>query len=82
WGPGGTQLAFRVTIRPGGGPEPHQPTPAGVLVRGEPDVTVIEGQAHTVEIDVAELEALIAAAEAGGADAVQVTRRSPSRAAR
>lgn len=82
WGPGGTQLAFRATIRPGGGPDPRQVMPAGALVRAEPDVTVIEGQAHTVEIDVAELEALIAAAEAGGADGVQVTRQSPAHDAR
>lgn len=74
WGNSGTELAFRARIRPAEvarpvltapvaeppvspDREPGRPAPA------EPP-EVIEGQARTVEIEVAELEALIAAAEA------------------
>jgi len=57
WGEAGTQLAFRATIKP---PQPTTDMPA--LTRAVDDV--IEGDAHTVEINVGELKALIAAAEA------------------
>ncbi|HEY1568501.1 MAG TPA: hypothetical protein VGF68_15850 [Solirubrobacteraceae bacterium] len=69
WGEAGTQLAFNATIKP---PQPTTetpalaappaPAPAGELARSADDV--IEGEAHTVEINVGELKALIAAAEA------------------
>ena len=70
WGATGTQLAFRATIKPAG----HEPEGARrvsalshhVLAADEPD-EVIEGEAHTVEIDVTELKALIAAAESAEA---------------
>jgi hypothetical protein len=66
WGEAGTELAFRATIK--AAPErlglvPHPeavPAPEAVTTADG----VIEGEAHTVEIDVAELKALIAAAEA------------------
>jgi hypothetical protein len=74
WGKTGTELAFRARI---GAPQdgrrgsPHDgrpgvpPNPVTALdgVADPPDAEVIEGDAHTVEIDVAELKALIAAAE-------------------
>lgn len=73
WGEGGTQLAFRATIKPA---QPTTDAPAlpatsqagstpvrrVEISRGSDDV--IEGEAHTVEINVGELKALIAAAEA------------------
>ena len=76
WGEDGTQLAFRATIKAAqptteipalGAASATRPTPARrvELVRGSDDV--IEGEAHTVEINVSELKALIAAAEAAEA---------------
>ena len=76
WGETGTQLAFKATIK---APQPTTETPAlaaaspaappptapAALARASDDV--IEGEAHTVEINVAELRALIAAAEAAEA---------------
>jgi hypothetical protein len=71
WGKGGTQLAFNATIK---APPPAAEVPAleraaepgsappAEPATGPPDV--IEGEAHTVEINVGELKALIAAAEA------------------
>ncbi len=73
WGETGTQLAFKATIKAA---QPTSDTPAlaaaspagpaaaglGELARTPDDV--IEGEAHTVEINVRELKALIAAAEA------------------
>jgi hypothetical protein len=72
WGETGTELAFRASIK-ASHPELESSsarslsagTPArgaAVPVKAEPEA-VIEGEAHTVEIDVAELKALIAAAE-------------------
>jgi hypothetical protein len=70
WGQSGTQLEFRAQIKaaedsyaglPAAAPGPRRlTTPMGP----EPeDADVVEGEAHTVEIEVAELKALIAAAE-------------------
>jgi hypothetical protein len=79
WGEAGTQLAFNTTIK---APQPAadapalgaasqaRPTPATAVSRAELTRTlddVIEGEAHTVEINVRELKALIAAAEAAEA---------------
>jgi hypothetical protein len=68
WGKAGTELAFRATLKaaheiPVGQPETR---PAAAQTSQPVPATdeVIEGEAHTVEIDVAELKALIAAAEA------------------
>jgi hypothetical protein len=74
WGGNGTELAFRARIR---APEPALPALARPSLdsSGYPDPPparwtdpkapeVIAGQARTVEIEVAELEALIAAADA------------------
>jgi hypothetical protein len=64
WGETGTELAFRATIKPAAG-EGH-PALASEAARAPEAASggeVIEGEAHTVEIDVAELRALIAAAE-------------------
>ena len=72
WGEAGTRLAFNTTIKP---PQPTTETPA---VSAAPTTTtaaglagstddVIDGEAHTVEINVGELKALIAAAEAAEA---------------
>jgi hypothetical protein len=73
WGEGGTQLAFNTTIK---APQPAADAPAlGAASQRRPTPTeltrtlddVIEGEAHTVEINVRELKALIAAAEAAEA---------------
>ena len=73
WGETGTQLEFRAQIK---APPPARaalapaPTPAAAAAVRVPtlaqlnDPDVIEGEGHTVEIDVAELKALIASAEA------------------
>jgi hypothetical protein len=80
WGERGTELQFRARIRPA--PAPARPALSAGAVRsaaasatapsaGSPPVAhedVVEGEAHTVEIDVAELKALIAAAEAEQAE--------------
>jgi hypothetical protein len=60
WGKYGTQLEFRAEIRS----SIPRPTPGLRLAPVPDDAEVIEGEAHTVEIDVGELKALIAAAEA------------------
>jgi hypothetical protein len=71
WGETGTELAFRATIKAA---EPSHGGSATALTSGQeparageandsPRAEIIEGEAHTVEIDVAELKALIAAAE-------------------
>jgi hypothetical protein len=73
WGEAGTQLAFNATIK---APQPASEAPAlratALAPPAQPSrpalqITsddVIEGEAHTVEINVAELKALIAAVEA------------------
>lgn len=84
WGEAGTQLAFNATIKP---PQPTTETPAVSAARpvtvaelvGSTD-DVIDGEAHTVEINVGELKALIAAAEA--AEAVEAAEAAePTHAA-
>ncbi|HEY5430810.1 MAG TPA: hypothetical protein VIK04_16965, partial [Solirubrobacteraceae bacterium] len=68
WGESGTQVQFRAQITPAR----HQhkrviAVPAFTRPPGLPDREPIEGEAHTVEIDIGELKALIAAAEADDA---------------
>jgi len=63
WGESGTEVAFRATIRPVAALN----EPAPPALRPAADEAVIEGEAHTIEIDVADLKALIAAAEASEA---------------
>jgi hypothetical protein len=77
WGEGGTQVEFRAQIK---APPPvahgvqlhplpaSPPQPASVRPQID-DGGVIEGEGHTVEIDVAELKSLIRAAEAKEAGA-------------
>jgi len=70
WGEAGTQLEFRAEIKAA---QPVRATPtqtspnSNQLVRppdAEPEgAGIIDGEAHTIEIDVAELKALIAAVE-------------------
>ncbi|HEY5429740.1 MAG TPA: hypothetical protein VIK04_11530 [Solirubrobacteraceae bacterium] len=71
WGDAGTQLAFRATIKPAGhAPEGVRAAVAPVshhLPAADELDDIIEGEAHTVEIDVTELRALIAAAESAEA---------------
>jgi hypothetical protein len=85
WGESGTQLAFRATIKAAqpttevpalSAASPAQAPPARriELARGVDDV--IEGEAHTVEINVSELKALIAAAEA--AEATEGAEAAPA----
>jgi hypothetical protein len=93
WGQGGTQLGFRARVKPAHGEPPALPPPAPAKPRSfaspaSAEDEVIEGEAHTVEIDVAELKALIAAAETRGAgteppeataEAIRIVRRAASR---
>ena len=84
WGETGTQLAFKATIK-AAQPTSEIPALAAAPLAGPararpaelaptPD-DVIEGEAHTVEINVSELKALIAAAEAAeAADAPQTAQ--------
>jgi hypothetical protein len=75
WGETGTQLEFRAKIK---APQHARPELAGapssshtLARRAEPaaeHADVIDGEAHTVEIEVAELEALIAAVETTGGE--------------
>jgi len=76
WGEAGTQLAFKATIKaaqpttetPALGPAASAvPAPARRIELARASDDVIEGEAHTVEINVTELKALIAAAEAAEA---------------
>lgn len=62
WGHSGTELALRATLKPAhDAPQPAAlPKTLDLAVGDGKDF--IEGEAHTVEIDVAELKALIAAA--------------------
>lgn len=67
WGPTGTEMVFRATIKPAQSrPQPSgHAVSAGDASRHLPQgPEVIEGEAHTVEIDAAELRALVAAAQA------------------
>ena len=90
WGEAGTQLAFNTTIKaphlaadtPALGPASSArptPTAAAELTRTLDDV--IEGEAHTVEINVTELKALIAAAEAAESVESAATARDVGEAA-
>jgi hypothetical protein len=88
WGEGGTQLAFRARIRPAQGPSSALPrtssssqTPLGSGAPESEPEQIIEGEAHTIEIEVAELEALIAAAETGAAGTDAPPAAQNSRAA-
>jgi hypothetical protein len=81
WGEGGTRLAFNATVK---APEPapeipalDQATETGPAPAPEPatgSADVIDGEAHTVEINVGELKALIAAAEAADAPSDPIVR--------
>ena len=67
WGEAGTQLAFNATVKPARpAPEVDVPGAPSLGPASEPaaEDEVIEGEAHTVEVNVGELKALIAAAEA------------------
>jgi len=70
WGETGTQLEFRARVKTAESARPavlESTARAHYLARAadpEPeDAEVVEGEAHTVEVDVADLKALIAAAE-------------------
>ena len=76
WGEAGTQLELRAQIK---APKPERPALARTVPVAsgfEPeDAEVVEGEAHTVEIDVAELKALIAAAETAEAELGRTQQR-------
>lgn len=89
WGEAGTRLEFRAEIK--APPAPPQRVLSGMTASAPParvpavriptlaeleDGDVIEGEGHTVEIDVGELKALIAAAEARDADEASAQRSS------
>lgn len=78
WGPAGTRLEFRAQIKAAdsahpalsaasGGPRQIASSTEAELA----DAEVVEGEAHTVEIEVGELKALIAAAENAEAENAQ-----------
>jgi hypothetical protein len=82
WGEAGTQLALRATVKPAramdeapprrGALDPPSPWPAQSQSQSPEKPgreQVIDGEAHTVEIDVTELKALIDAVESIGAGA-------------
>lgn len=75
WGSGGTDFTFRFHVAPAHQAEHRHALPAGSAPEvAAPAITVadadtVDGEAHTVEIDVGELKALIAAAEAAEAAA-------------
>jgi hypothetical protein len=82
WGRSGSQLEFEARIRAPAGDQPGLPrtssTPTKPLPPPAPapeNGEVIDGEAHTVEIEVAELRALIAAVEtkAGGVEPPEAT---------
>jgi hypothetical protein len=86
WGQAGTQLGVRARVKPAHAEPPALPAPPSVAATDptSADNEVIEGEAHTVEIDVAELKALIAAAEGRSAsvepperaaEAIRIVRR-------
>jgi hypothetical protein len=90
WGQSGTQLGFRARVNPAHDDPPALPPPHRVpsTTAARAGNEVIEGEAHTVEIDVAELKALIAAAETRGAgseppeataEAIRIVRRAADR---
>ncbi len=70
WGKTGTELAFRATVKPARPELPivaasaAEPQPPAADSPRPPEDNVIEAEAHTVEVDVGELKALIAAVEA------------------
>ncbi len=85
WGETGTQLEFRAQIkapppaRPAIALSPHEPPAVSVpTIARFSDPEVIEGEGHTVEIDVAELKALIASAEAREARGATTTSGQPA----
>jgi hypothetical protein len=65
WGEAGTQVEFRAEIKPAQSARPAlaRDGVARALAEEPEDADVVDGEAHTVEIEVAELRALIAAAE-------------------
>jgi hypothetical protein len=68
WGEAGTQLEFRASIKAAEPPPAALPSSSSHALVPAPerepgDAEIIEGEAHTVEIDVGELKALIAAAQ-------------------
>jgi hypothetical protein len=89
WGESGTQLEFRAQIKPAPAPPTRiglaqAPAPSRVPAVRIPtlaeldDGDVIEGEGHTVEINVAELKALIVAAEAKDAGGASPQRNRPA----
>ena len=89
WGETGTQLEFRAQIKAPAGSRPRAAPGAAAPARRGPAVrvptltqideseNVIESEGHTVEIDVAELKALISAAEAKEARAADAATAAP-----
>lgn len=85
WGETGTQLEFRAQIKaPPAARTAIAPSPVRAPAVRVPslaqlsDPDVIEGEGHTVEIDVAELKALIASAEAREARGATTTSGEPA----
>jgi hypothetical protein len=84
WGEAGTQLEFRAKIKAAQpvGPAPNRAVPSAHTpqrtLEAEPgDGQVIDAEAHTVEVDVAELESMIAAAETSQAAPARVDLSGP-----
>ncbi|MBV9819404.1 MAG: hypothetical protein JOZ07_13810 [Solirubrobacterales bacterium] len=85
WGDGATQVEFHAKVKP----SPYAELAAGPVQTPAPptrpeleDADVIDGEGHTVEIDVAKLRTLIAAAEAKeAAERATAERAAAERAA-
>jgi hypothetical protein len=64
WGESGTQVDFHAELTSARQRQAPSRRPTIAAVAAPADPGVIDGEAHTVEIDIGELKALIAAAEA------------------
>ena len=71
WGETGTQLEFRAQIKAPEDAYPALPAPPRAAEPEPEDADVVEGESHTVEIEVAELKALIAAASSAEVSAAE-----------
>jgi hypothetical protein len=81
WGESGTRLDFHAELASAGHRQPAANRARAIAaVPAPPDAAVIDGEAHTVEIDIAELKALIAAAEGDEPGSAGAASNPPFRA--
>jgi hypothetical protein len=81
WGESGTQLDFHAELISAGHRQPAANRARAIAaVPASGDAPVIDGEAHAVEIDIGELKALIAAAEADEPGSAAAASNQPFRA--